>query len=793
MLPSTRAFGIFLVLNLTAIDVDVKFLLVQLMAQSLQGSNLLSCSYEELNIIQPVFVCYVQRTVWVVLAYSENVNKRSTIRDCVVYLDTLTPVFELYVRLRERWHWAATHAWAYSCVVCRYGVSCLHSSYLAEMKRQLDLSSVAARLRGGLVLFVRREEILRSVGNAGISSDLHFTYNCVVYRCGVSCLHSSCLDEVERQLDLLFVATRLRGGLVLFVQVAVDEKGKKNGLVWAISCSPAIKNSSTQPQKDVAGVGFVLAERVLPSAGDRWKLVGSSWYAWQWQIERAEGWFSCWMLKKSTSRDVDVELFMEEHSLPDVESVSTCACVVFDCVVTLTRGVSMLRLDDWHVGGPQPVSRDVECDSILCVLLVVVSSRSPWSPFSTARVRRRGKTGRGPDASESVCSVHTCAVEPARFQFSQCAPEGVAYYATGSCVWYRLLWSLVSPVLVLLGCCDVVFRRWLCRHLSRRLEMPRHHSRLSLNHRTYAVVFVFPLGSVEFRLDHVFLVSMAHLPRCSRSMCVPLVVHLAVAWPGCFAVVSECLGCAGGTLCVPVARMDCVVFLCPAFFSQMVVWCAEGCRRVVSDSVGFVGVVRMCVTTLVGGCGVVVFGFAVCFLLGVPSKDYLVCASACALKPVEESLVIHLVTVRSIGFLVLGHVLLTLRPTEARGELVVHMAVADRAGIELWGGFFSMTAEGWFSCWMLKKSTSRDVDVDLFREECAPEGVAYYATGSCVLYRLCSCAAFEAVEPCLSGAGLAWLLVYIYLYVLLRHSFLTLLSFSSWVSGSGFGLLVEYR
>ncbi|MQM21200.1 hypothetical protein Taro_054235 [Colocasia esculenta] len=66
------------------------------------------------------------------------------------------------------------------------------------------------------------------------------------------------------------------------------------------------------------------------------------------------------------------------------------------------------------------------------------------------------------------------AVEPARFQFSQCAPEGVAYYATGSCVRVRLsrLWSLVSPVLVLLG-----YFEW-------RLEMPRHHSRLGLNHRT---------------------------------------------------------------------------------------------------------------------------------------------------------------------------------------------------------------------------------------------------------------------------------------------------------------------
>ncbi|MQL75053.1 hypothetical protein Taro_007425, partial [Colocasia esculenta] len=53
------------------------------------------------------------------------------------------------------------------------------------------------------------------------------------------------------------------------------------------------------------------------------------------------------------------------------------------------------------------VSQDAECDSVLCVLLVVVLSRSPWSPFSTARVKRRGKTGRGPDARESVCSVHT--------------------------------------------------------------------------------------------------------------------------------------------------------------------------------------------------------------------------------------------------------------------------------------------------------------------------------------------------------------------------------------------------
>ncbi|MQM03237.1 hypothetical protein Taro_036016 [Colocasia esculenta] len=58
-------------------------------------------------------------------------------------------------------------------------------------------------------------------------------------------------------------------------------------------------------------------------------------------------------------------------------------------------------------GYPLLVSQDAECDSVLCVLLVVALSRSPWSPFSTARVKRRGKTGRGPDARESVCSVHT--------------------------------------------------------------------------------------------------------------------------------------------------------------------------------------------------------------------------------------------------------------------------------------------------------------------------------------------------------------------------------------------------
>ncbi|MQM09479.1 hypothetical protein Taro_042353, partial [Colocasia esculenta] len=32
-------------------------------------------------------------------------------------------------------------------------------------------------------------------------------------------------------------------------QVAADTMGKKNGLVWMISCSPATKNFSTRPQQ----------------------------------------------------------------------------------------------------------------------------------------------------------------------------------------------------------------------------------------------------------------------------------------------------------------------------------------------------------------------------------------------------------------------------------------------------------------------------------------------------------------------------------------------------------------
>ncbi|MQM22387.1 hypothetical protein Taro_055439, partial [Colocasia esculenta] len=168
-----------------------------------------------------------------------------------------------------------------------------------------------------------------------------------------------------------------------------------------------------------------------------------------------------------------------------VESVSACAHVVFDCVDMVTRGVHpqygvpdvesvsvrtrvefcrapILFCITWTwsdassrglaCGGSSPVRQDVESVSVLCVLLVVVSSRSPWNPFFTARSGVEGKTGRGPDVIESVCSC-LCAIEPARFQFSQCAPEGAAHYDTSSCVLtecgsvgsLRVSWSLVTP------------------------------------------------------------------------------------------------------------------------------------------------------------------------------------------------------------------------------------------------------------------------------------------------------------------------------------------------------------
>ncbi|MQM22514.1 hypothetical protein Taro_055567 [Colocasia esculenta] len=70
---------------------------------------------------------------------------------CVVFLDTLTPEFELYVRLRERRQWGSDFPefvlWSLVARLCGVGWSPqLFVFFLVE--RQLDLSSVTARLRG---------------------------------------------------------------------------------------------------------------------------------------------------------------------------------------------------------------------------------------------------------------------------------------------------------------------------------------------------------------------------------------------------------------------------------------------------------------------------------------------------------------------------------------------------------------------------------------------------------------------------------------------------------------------
>ncbi|MQM22444.1 hypothetical protein Taro_055496 [Colocasia esculenta] len=76
------------------------------------------------------------------------------------------------------------------------------------------------------------------------------------------------------------------------------------------------------------------------------------------------------------------------------------------------------------------------------------------------------------------------------------------------------------------------------------------------------------------------------------------------------------------------------------------------------------------------------------------------------------------------------------RLTGARGEIVVPVAVTGRAEIDGSGGS---------SCGKLL-GVRRESRGELDGEICV------------VRFFRCSCAAFEAVEPCLSGAGLAWLL-----------------------------------
>ncbi|MQM13617.1 hypothetical protein Taro_046545 [Colocasia esculenta] len=317
------------------------------------------------------------------------------------------------------------------------------------------------------------------------------------------------------------------------------------------------------------------------------------------------------------------------------------------CTVRFFRAT--LRLDDWCLGGPQPVSRDVECDSVL-------------------------------------------AVEPARFQFSQCAPEGVAHYATDSCVRVRLsrLWSLVSPVLVLLGCCewlagqdssywsgtgnadpwvvtvgDVVFGRWLCKHLSRRLEMPRHLSRLGLNHRTYTL---------------------------SELLCAMAFWHLEEV-PGECRVVE---------LSLPVGLSEVAMFVvgrCSHLVACDLGGCAENCLCVVADSVG--------------------------------------------LGPVWPVVPFWLVVLLCVAWL-----------WNKAVRLVSVVQQRYSGGVSTWGEldgeictvrFFRATLR--LDDWRLggPQPVSRDVKCDSVLaveparfqfSQCAPEGVAHYATNSCVLYRL---------------------------------------------------------
>ncbi|MQM14032.1 hypothetical protein Taro_046960 [Colocasia esculenta] len=92
--------------------------------------------------------------VFVVLGVCPDVV--CTVEVCVIFLDTLTPLFELYVQQRERQQWcSASEIGPESlkvqgpCVVYRYGVVWSPQFVgLAKVERQLDLSPF---LYGGIV------------------------------------------------------------------------------------------------------------------------------------------------------------------------------------------------------------------------------------------------------------------------------------------------------------------------------------------------------------------------------------------------------------------------------------------------------------------------------------------------------------------------------------------------------------------------------------------------------------------------------------------------------------------
>ncbi|MQM02012.1 hypothetical protein Taro_034772, partial [Colocasia esculenta] len=111
-------------------------------------------------------------------------------------------------------------------------------------------------------------------------------------------------------------------------------------------------------------------------------------------------------------------------------------------------------------------------------------------------------------------------------------------------------------------------------------------------------------------------------------------------------------------------------------------------------------------------------------------------------EPVAESPVVRLVTVLLVDSTQVLLFLVGCQVLRLKNKVIPLFCVV--CGDALVG---VSTAGSWFSCWRLKKSTSRDVDVDLFREEClcaieparfqfsqcAPEGAAHYNTGSYVL------------------------------------------------------------
>ncbi|MQL70582.1 hypothetical protein Taro_002894 [Colocasia esculenta] len=60
-------------------------------------------------------------------------------------------------------------------------------------------------------------------------------------------------------------------------QVAADTTGKKNGLVWMISCSPATKNLSTRPQQVLILVPRVSFYDSIKASLTPWYILSSTW------------------------------------------------------------------------------------------------------------------------------------------------------------------------------------------------------------------------------------------------------------------------------------------------------------------------------------------------------------------------------------------------------------------------------------------------------------------------------------------------------------------------------------